>query len=247
MKKHLIFALTVSLLPAIISPAFAKCNVNKSIHAQPMWGTLTTLDGRVFESLYVQQDGVFYSPVPGETKMHKVLYNIPLEGSPVPLRQVPTLYITDHQNPVVIDESISAENTTRGLVYPGTPNPITMGDWIKGGDSKLKIRVCDDGTSKVKMKIKGLLPNSLYGVWQFNQAGGPPGPWGGIPNIFVTDDEGKARMERKLPFNIFEVVDNLVIVYHSDHRIYGGSPSLTKSSGGPDIHFQLQFDIEDVM
>lgn len=212
-----------------------------------MWGTLYMPDGRVFESLYVKDGDAYVAPIEGETDPHKVLYNIPLEGEPVPLRQVPTLYITDGDIPVVIDQSISLDNPMRGLVFSGTPNPITLADWIKSGKSKLKIRVREDGMTHVKMKIKGLLPNSLYGVWQFNQAGGPPGPWGGIPNIFATDENGNAKMERLLPFNIYDVARSLVIVYHSDHRVYGGSPSLLKSSGGPDIHFQLKFDIVDAM
>jgi len=196
------------------------------------------------QSLQVRTDDGFEEPIIGQTDGNAVLYNIPVDGSdPVPLREVSTLYITDGEMPVVIDESISTENITRGLVYPGGPNPITLHDWIKGGHSKLKIKVLNNGTSKVKMRVKGLLPNSLYGVWQFNQAGGPPGPFGGIPNIFVTDSKGNATMKRIVPFNMNEIVDNLLIAYHSDHRVYGGTPSLVRPRGGPDLHFQLIFDV----
>ncbi len=112
----------------------------------------------------------------------------------------------------------------------------------------LYIRVTDLSfqMSKVKMKIKGLLPNSLYGVWQFNLAGGPSGPYGGIPNAFMTDSKGNATMKRTLPFNIIDVVEKLIIVYHSDHRLYGGTPSIVRSQGGPDMHFQLEFNITEM-
>ncbi len=219
------------------------CDDNKTvIQGEPV------LDFRL-PSLYVKTENGFEEPVLGETHIHEVLYNIPIDGSePVPLRHVPTLYITERDRitnehwPVVIDDSISAENPTRGLVYPGNPNPITIADWTKGGESMLKIKVLRNGMSKVKMKIKGLLPNSVYTVWQFNLSG-PPGPFGGIPSVFVTDRKGKASMERMLPFNINEVASNLLVAYHSDHRVYGGTPSEVRPQGGPDLHFQLIFDI----
>ncbi len=201
-------------------------------------------------SLQIKTDSGFEEPILGESDMREVLYNIPIDDSePVPLRKVPTLYITERDRdtnehwPVVIDESISAENTTRGLVYPANPSPITIADWVNGAHSKVKIKLLRNGMSKVKMKIKGLLPNSVYTVWQFNLAG-PPGPFGGIPSVFVTDHHGDAKMERIVPFNIFDVVDNLLVAYHSDHRVYGGTPSEVRPQGGPDLHFQLIFDIK---
>jgi len=243
MKKCLISMLSAVLLMMImLNPTYAHCeHCNKGI---------TIINGEPvanfkLPSLQIQTDTGFEEPVLGETDEDEILYNIPIDGSdPVPLREVPTLYLTDGNLPVVIDESINAENITRGLVYPGGPNPITLADWIKGGDSTLKIKTLKNGMSKVTMKIKGLLPNSLYGVWQFNQAGGPPGPWGGIPNIFVTNAKGNATMKRTLPFNMNDIVDNLLVAYHSDHRIYGGTPSILRPKGGPDLHFQLIFNVK---
>ncbi len=243
MKKYLISTLVTSLFVLImVNPSYA--HKKTVIYGTPLSGTLNLPDGRSLDSVLVQTENGMEAPVIGETNKHAMLYNIPNDGTdPVPLRQVPTLYITEGETPVVIDESISAEAIMRGLVYPGDPNPITFGDWIKGGHSKLKIKVLKNGMSKVNMKIKGLLPDSLYGVWQFNAAGGPPGPFGGIPNIIATDAHGNGSMKRILPFNINEVVNSLVLVYHSDHRVYGGTPSVVKTSGGPDIHFQLEFDV----
>ncbi len=241
-RKRLVSILTFSLF-AIFTQQSAFAHPVTVIEGEPV------LDFRL-PSLQIKTDSGFEEPVLGETNEHEVLYNIPIDGSePVPLRQVPTLYITERDRetnehwPVVIDESISEENTTRGLVYPGNPDPITVADWVKGGNSKLKIKILRNGMSKVKMKIKGLLPNSVYTVWQFNLAG-PPGPFGGIPSVFVTDHHGNGKMERKLPFNMFDVVDNLLVAYHSDHRVYGGTPSEVRPQGGPDLHFQLIFDVK---
>lgn len=150
-KKQLFGLFTLCLLISTINPAVADCDNCTSIPGDPMWGTLYMPDGRVFESLYVKDGDAYVAPIEGETDPHKVLYNIPLEGEPVPLRQVPTLYITDGDTPVVIDQSISLDNPMRGLVFSGTPNPITLADWIKGGKSKLKIRVREDGMTHVKV------------------------------------------------------------------------------------------------
>ncbi len=105
-----------------------------------------------------------------------------------------------------------------------------------------RVKVRHDGNSKVKLVFAGLNPNSLYGVWQFNVgAAGTDGPFGGIPNIFVTDAEGSAEMERVLPYDATSVIDHLLVVYHSDQRIYGGVPSL--HSGGFVHHAQLSIDV----
>ncbi len=239
-RIRLILILIYGLFGGFAPPsAFAQCEHCDDdvtvIHGEPV---LTV----VVPTLQIKTDNGFEVPVLGETHEDEILYNIPSDGSdPVPLREVPTLYITDGQLPIVIDESISEDYITRGLVYPGSPNPITLGDWIKGGDSTLKIKILKNGMSQVKMKIKRLLPNSLYGVWQFNQAGGLPGPFGGIPNVFVTDAKGNATMKRTLPFNANEVIDSLLVLYHSDHRIYGGTPTL--AAAGNDAHVQLKFEV----
>jgi len=45
-------------------------------------------------SVQIRMDGGFVEPVLGESDVHEVLYNIPIDGSePVPLRHVPTFVI----------------------------------------------------------------------------------------------------------------------------------------------------------
>jgi len=229
-----------------ISLTFADRNSSwdEAIHKEYNNNVTVVYGKPAVDDVRVRTNMGFEMPVVGVTEVNAMLYNVPADGTePVPLRQVPTLYITEGPNPVVIDESISANNMTRGLVFPGNPNPITLDDWLNGGDSQLILTINDVGDTIVEMKIKGLLPNSFYGVWQFNQSGGAPGPFGGIPNVFVTDYKGEATMQRMLPFNVHEIVDHLLVVYHSDHRIYGGTPSLINPLGGHDIHVQLKFQI----
>lgn len=219
------------------------------------------------EGVQVMTEDGFMPPERGITDEDEVLYNIPYSSDPnividpVPLRQVPTLYMTDGifgaanpadistgeftPVPVVIDEPISADNQMRGLApaHAGIPNPITYGDWLDIGVSKLIVKTLNNGMTKVKMKVKGLLPNSLYTVWQFNVMPGPPGPFAGIPNVLATDHRGNATLKRMLPYNFLDTVRTLALVYHSDHSVYGGTPSRVNIFSGHDQHVQLQFNV----
>ncbi|VAX26451.1 hypothetical protein MNBD_NITROSPIRAE01-477 [hydrothermal vent metagenome] len=240
--RRLTFTLSTVLLGfMVITPAFVENSWGHGHHHDKV-----VIYGESFvDGVEVLTDSGFQAPVPGVTGEGEVLFNIPADGSsPVPLRQVPTLYITEGLEPAIIDESISAENPMRGLAFPGMPNPITYGDWVNIGESKLVVKVLDNGMSKIRMKVKGLLPNSLYTVWQFNVMPGPPGPFGGIPNALATDHKGNASLRRILPFNVLEKVGRLMLIYHSDHSVYGGTPSRINVFAGHDQHVQLLFDLQ---
>ncbi len=87
----------------------------------------------VTEDVRVAQGGDLVVPVVGVTPNNEVLLN--RDG--ISLRQVPTLVFADDSNTRVegvVDVPISGDlatprATTRGLVFPGEPNPITLGDW----------------------------------------------------------------------------------------------------------------------
>jgi len=240
MKSKQFAAIFASVLLGLMSLAFA--DDRDLDHNQDK---VAVYGESLVSGVQVMTEDGFMEPEYGITSESEILFNIPADGStPVPLRQVPTLYITEGLNPAVIDESISATNQMRGLAFPGTPNPITYGDWLDIGESKLTMKVLGNGMTKIKIKVKGLLPNSLYTVWQFNIMPGPPGPFGGIPNVLATDHKGNATLKRMLPFNVLETVDQLMLIYHSDYSVYGGTPSRINVFAGHDQHVQLKFDVQ---
>lgn len=135
-------------------------------------------------------------------------------------------------------------------VFPGVsqaePNPeedVTMGEWF---EAKGKMRIkCNVKGNSVKIKLRGLLPNRLYTVWALWFVPGPnpaifPQPLGGVPNVYVTDRNGRATFKRNLNFCPPEAAqapfDGKILVelathLHSDHIAYGGIPSPIQ--GGP--------------
>lgn len=74
-----------------------------------------------------------------------------------------------------------------------------------------------DGMTTVTFRFTGLIPNALYTVWMFYQTGrepllppapGPVGrfyvlPFGGLPNLFITDSLGEALFVRRVPMSQF--------------------------------------------
>lgn len=199
------------------------------------------LTGRV----WIEKDGMFVNPTPDMTPDDAVLLN----KNGVPLREVPVYVFADDGSKTTmsvnypISGDFSPRFTTRGLVLPGEPNPITFGDWrMAKATGTVKVKVKGDKiTSKVVLQFSGLIPNTLYTVWQINNGiGGADGPFGGIPSAFVSDEDGNAKFTRTLPFDAIEVIDFLDVVYHSDHNVYGGVPSTM--SGGIIHHGQLRID-----
>ena len=152
-------------------------------------------------------------------------------------------------------------------VFPGVsqaePNPaedVTLGEWFQA-EGKMHIK-CNVQGNSVKIDLSGLVPNRLYTVWALWFVPGPspavfPQPFGGVPNAYVTDSNGKATFERDLnfcppvvaqaPFDgkiLIEIATHL----HSDHIAYGGIPAPIQ--GGPDamppgtvLHGQLTWNM----
>lgn len=196
--------------------------------------------------VWIETDGMLVNPTPDTTPDDAVLLN----KNVFPLREVPVLVFADDgtKTTISVNYSISGDlstprATTRGLVLSGGPNPITFGDWCMAkatGTVKVKVKG-EKNTSKVVLHFSGLIPNTLYTVWQINNGiGGADGPFGGIPSAFVSDEDGNAKFTRDLPFDAIEVIDFLDVVYHSDHNVYGGIPS--PMSGGIIHHGQLRID-----
>lgn len=138
---------------------------------------------------------------------------------------------------------------------PASPDPITLGDWLKAS-GKMKIRCNKDGTTRLEIKVKGLIPNRAYTVWaMWHRANGTifPQPFGGVPNAFITDKKGKAEIERELNFCPLEAAQegidgnrllSIITHLHSDHILYGGVPTPTATGFPPGtvLHMQLEWN-----
>ncbi|MEM7050920.1 MAG: hypothetical protein AAF604_14725 [Acidobacteriota bacterium] len=145
----------------------------------------------------------------------------------------------------------SGENT---LDFRPNTEPITLGDWTDAR-GRLRITLTDwdeeaGGYTAAffKFNMRNLVPNSVYTVWTIRPRRIPgldfmpqADPLS-IPNIFVTDDRGKARGTLKVihpfpdPATDFggERLDGLVVAWHPDYQNWGACGGLL--GAGVDLH-----------
>ena len=127
--------------------------------------------------------------------------------------------------------------------------PITLGDWLRAR-GELEVSVAADGRSATfAFAFSGLVPRSLYTMMSLREhdfdPGGPtrPGPLG-VPNAFLTADDGSARYRATLP-NPFPAggaarnrIVNVVLLWMSYQVNYGGAMAIFGLGG--DVHAQLK-------
>ncbi len=190
------------------------------------------------------------------------------DGINVPLRDVGTWTSglinhlnRDELNPLVDHSRVTlpfqgdASIATQAQAGPGSPNPITLGDWLKASGI-MQIHCQPDGTTRLRIQVRDLIPNRAYTVWaMWHLADGRifPQPYGGAPNAFITDKHGNAEFERELNFcpltaaregiegnRLLSIITHL----HSDHILYGGVPTPTGTGFPPGtvLHMQLEWN-----
>ncbi len=147
------------------------------------------------------------------------------------------------------------EAGTGAAATRGVPNaPITKAQWYKA-KGKLELKCFGDGTGKADVKLSHLIPNGVYSLWTIHGVmidGKPnmaPYPFGGVPNVLVPDENGKASVSRKLGYCPL-TESNLVFVdiaFHSDGNVYGAVPDAPFDSFpqpmGSVTHVHVQFPI----
>ena len=190
------------------------------------------------------------------------------DGINVPLREVGTWTtgLINHRNgnavtplvdhsrvslPFHVDAPIATQAQSGAL----SSDHITLGDWLKAS-GKMAIRCTPEGHAELSIKVKDLIPDRAYTVWaMWHRANGSifPQPFGGVPNAFVTDKHGDARLERHLNFCPTEAAENgidgnrllsIITHLHSDHILYGGVPTPTATGFPPGsvLHMQLEWN-----
>lgn len=123
--------------------------------------------------------------------------------------------------------------------------PITLKQWLKARGI-LTVELHSKSAVSFSFDFTGMIPDSLYTVMSLRERDldpmGPsrPGPLG-VPNVFMTDTEGKARYSAKLP-NPFprqgNRIINVVVLWMSYQQSYGGA--IGHFGLGGDVHAQLK-------
>ncbi len=156
----------------------------------------------------------------------------------IPLREVPVISKPDGSRSVV-----PTLDSVLGNALPSTksnPNDtITLGNWLNAG-GRMYLRCKTDGTAKVKLRFKNLIPNGVYSVWGIWNTTPPgaskarlfPVPLGGIPNVVIPDSRGRATFSRELASCPKDVTENgsimlfIDLAYHSDSNLSGAFPQI---------------------
>ncbi|MDR4517108.1 MAG: hypothetical protein MRK00_06950 [Nitrosomonas sp.] len=189
-------------------------------------------------------------------------------GINVPLRDVGTWTsgLINHRNadmnaPLVDHSRVTlpfhseASIAVQAQAEPGSPDPITLGDWLKA-TGKMKIRCKPDGSAHLRISVSDLIPNRAYTVWaMWHRADGAifPQPYGGVPNGYITDNNGDAVYERYLNYCPTEAAKygiegnrllSIITHLHSDHILYGAVPTPTATGFPPGtvLHMQLEWN-----
>jgi hypothetical protein len=191
-------------------------------------------------------------PDPGELAS-QVLYTLPL---PLPASNYPMLFAPE-QRPDAHFERRSSHALHEAPIPDARPGdgrralaPITLGQWL-GARGELSVTISKDARrARFELELEQLVPDSLYTVMALRQRDlhperpTRPGPLG-IPNVFVTDRDGRATYWAELPdpFPSPEVaganrIVNLVVLFMSAQMSHGGAIGLFGLGG--DIHAHLK-------
>lgn len=168
----------------------------------------------------------------------------------LPLRQVPTNISADGNERASLPGQLSADTFDFNQTEPA--NPITFDEWLQG-EGQLRFRCHDDGTATTDVRVRGLLPNRVFTLWAIFRENGAI-PFGGAPNVIMTDEFGDGEFHRSLNFCPAQATDSgdkldyIVVVFHSDQQNYATQPTLPGRGFPPGIvaHPQLQFTINGV-
>lgn len=188
-----------------------------------------------------------------EEEAAKVLHTLPL---PLPANNYPMLFAPEqapdanshvapsypfHEAPI---PDLRPEHGRR------LRGPVTLGDWLAARGT-LTVTLADDRRSaEFAFRFENLIPESLYTIMSL-RAGDldptrltRPGPLG-VPNVFVTDREGRASYRVDMP-DPFPPADrpggnrivNVVVLWMSRQTSHGGAIGVYGLGG--DIHAQLK-------
>lgn len=114
---------------------------------------------------------------------------------------------------------------------------MTLGEWLKHQGTGTYS--CENGQGHLEIKMTGLVPNGVYTMWHAFIALPPTEPFSGTLDLplgardgsesyFQADADGNATFTHDfmpcLELSDVWTTSMLAIAYHSDGKVYGGSP-----------------------
>lgn len=200
-------------------------------------------------------DGPDPIPLTPDHPMDTVLATMPTSDVEPQYRNIPLLDVPTNIDSGLLERTALPRHLDRGafdLTQAWPAQEITLGDWLKGS-GVATFRCGRDGIGTANIRVFDLLPNRLYTLWA-SFSGGPGGakPFGGAPNVIMTDRSGNGWFFRKLNFCAPEEVDEegnklelIFVVFHSDQQNYAGVPHAGDLGFPPGlvVHPQLQFSL----
>lgn len=184
----------------------------------------------------------------------KILHTLPL---PLPCSNYPMLFAPE-QYPAANGERRQSHAFHETPIPDLEPahgrrlrTPVRLADWVTASGA-LSLSLINGGSAaRFAFEFERLLPNSLYTLMTLRErdldplAPTRPGPLG-VPNVFVTDGDGRATYDAILPDPFPELgreganrVINVVVLWMSYQMSHGGA--IGRFGLGGDIHAQLKF------
>jgi hypothetical protein len=130
-----------------------------------------------------------------------------------------------------------------GDVYQGAntnPRP-TVEEW-NAASGLMRFQCGADGSATVEVAVRNAFPNGVYTLWDIgalypltDKEEGYAVPFGGLPNILLTDSNGCGYIQVEVPFcpnrpceaGADSCTSYISAFYHWDHQVYGGAPAGT--------------------
>eukprot|EP00177_Eucheuma_denticulatum_P004935 GFKZ01008963.1.p1 GENE.GFKZ01008963.1~~GFKZ01008963.1.p1 ORF type:complete len:299 (+),score=30.36 GFKZ01008963.1:117-1013(+) len=179
----------------------------------------------------------------------------------IPLARTPTLFFTstsvnDRVTPLPFVDSINPATLSAPYLSREADSAITLRDWNRA--SARITATCRNSAATVRVRLRNALPNAIFSLWNVgvtdplteNEALSA-GPFGGLPNVIVTDGSGRGTVVRRLRYCPFDRCERgvarctlyVTLSYHFDHVVYGGTPSLdfAGQATGMVVADQVQF------
>lgn len=161
----------------------------------------------------------------------------------VPIAQVPTISvlstsISDRLTPNSFASSTDPAVREGPYLSKEADGIISLGEW-NSAVGQIRGR-CVSGTAKVRILLKHALPNALYTAWDIGVANPltkeealSTSPFGGLPNVIVTDKNGRGSLFRTVNYCPFDKCKGakrctlyISLFYHFDHMVYAAAPAL---------------------